>query len=407
MTVPYFRFPFASSGDTAAVPETVQPDGSVSYPQGYGPNYTANPATDPTALDIERTKMNMLFNAITSVLQSYQQKSFPNFITSADNGGTPYSYAAYAVVMYGGVAYQSLVSSNTDTPPSSKWSAIPLGLIGASSIRTKLTGNVSYYVATTGSDTTGNGSSLTPWATMQFAANYIQNNLDLNGYSVTVNVANGAYTAGVLISGGFVDSRRYTSISGASTGGVRFVGNTAAPGSCTVSVSSAGTSCFSAVDGATFSIAGFDCSSSGAAYDAVTASNGAKISIVGNMTYGSCVRSHISALGSGSIVEISSGYTIRGGSTNHLFLSLGASEVIVPNAIPVTLTSTPNFSNQYASVSDNACLFTGNNITFSGVATGSKFVAYHGGVIFTNGSGVSYFPGSIAGTVVDSASIYA
>jgi hypothetical protein len=65
--------------------------------------------------------------------------------------------------------------------------------------RELLTANRTYYVATTGNDTTGDGSSGNPWATIQHAYNIIVATLDTAGYTVTIQVADGIYTAGLSI----------------------------------------------------------------------------------------------------------------------------------------------------------------------------------------------------------------
>ena len=125
----YFDVPFAVDGDLTPVPDGVQPDGSVSYSQGYGPDYEQDPAIDPlTALEIERSKMNQLFNDITTAIQNQQQNTIAPFITTAMNNGSPYSYNKGALVFYGGIAYQSLQNANTDTPPTSKWQVFDISL---------------------------------------------------------------------------------------------------------------------------------------------------------------------------------------------------------------------------------------------------------------------------------------
>lgn len=122
----YFDTPFGVAGTRTAVPDGVQPDGSVSYSQGYGVDYTLDPTTNPDALNIEQDKFNQILYDITLAIQYNQQGLPAPFITSAMNGGSPFSYGAYATVIYSGVAYQSLVGSNTDTPPSAKWQQINL-----------------------------------------------------------------------------------------------------------------------------------------------------------------------------------------------------------------------------------------------------------------------------------------
>ena len=129
----YFITTFGQDGDRAAVPDTTQVDGSVSYDQGYGPDYELDPLSNPDAIDIERTKFNQLMFDVTTALQKWQQQSVADFITPTMNGGTPYSYPAYVLVMYdpgtGKQIYQSLIPGNTDLPTvQSSWAAVPLGL---------------------------------------------------------------------------------------------------------------------------------------------------------------------------------------------------------------------------------------------------------------------------------------
>lgn len=133
MTTPYMRYPFAYAGDLTAVPQTVQVDGSISYPQGYGPNYELDPTVNPSSLEIERKKMNNLFNDITTILQQYQQFSVPEFITSAMNGGTAFSYSKGVRVRFdpgtGTSVYVSLVDSNTTDPTNTTNWVIDNGIV--------------------------------------------------------------------------------------------------------------------------------------------------------------------------------------------------------------------------------------------------------------------------------------
>lgn len=117
----YFDVVFGEAGNLTTVPDDVQPDGSVSYEQGWGPYYQQDPAVDPsTALLIDRAETNQLFHDVTSAIQGYQQFGTPPFITTTMNGGTAYSYPKYARVSYddgGGLkTYQSLKAANTDLP---------------------------------------------------------------------------------------------------------------------------------------------------------------------------------------------------------------------------------------------------------------------------------------------------
>jgi hypothetical protein len=121
----FFRIPFANSGDKAAVPDATAPGGEVSYTQGYGFDYQ-RPSADPAAKNIERDKMNQLFFELTTALQELQAQGVPDFITSALNGGTAYSYSKHAIVRYLGVNYVSLENANTALPSdTTKWAPLP------------------------------------------------------------------------------------------------------------------------------------------------------------------------------------------------------------------------------------------------------------------------------------------
>ena len=121
----YFRFPFATTGDKTAVPDAVDSNGNVSYSQGYGFDYQRQ-KTDPAAKNIERDKMNQIFFDMTTAIAELQSQGVPDFITTALNGGTAYSYAQYAVVKYSGDLYISLVAANTALPSdATKWALLP------------------------------------------------------------------------------------------------------------------------------------------------------------------------------------------------------------------------------------------------------------------------------------------
>jgi hypothetical protein len=62
----------------------------------------------------------------------------------------------------------------------------------------KLTANRTYYVATTGNDTTGDGSSGNPWLTITKALDYVARNLFLAGYTVKIQLADGTYNGATV-----------------------------------------------------------------------------------------------------------------------------------------------------------------------------------------------------------------
>jgi hypothetical protein len=131
----YFVNPFAVAGNKTPVPDTIQGDGSVSYEQGFGPDYSRNKALDPLAKDVPRDQTNELYFDITQAVQQYQQLGTPDFITSVDNLGLPFPYAINARVRYnpgsGFKTYQSLANSNTALPTdTTKWLVVDVPSTG-------------------------------------------------------------------------------------------------------------------------------------------------------------------------------------------------------------------------------------------------------------------------------------
>jgi hypothetical protein len=122
----YFKYPFAIDGDKTDIPPDPQPAGEVNYQNGYTINYEQNLLTVPTALPIDRAQFNQLMYAITSNMQYYQQHALPQWISSTDNLGDPYSYDIYAQVRYnpgdpgndgpGTLNYINMIDGNTSTP---------------------------------------------------------------------------------------------------------------------------------------------------------------------------------------------------------------------------------------------------------------------------------------------------
>lgn len=137
----FFRFPFATAGDLAAIPDAADPSGNVSYTQGFTADYSRNPATDPLVKRVPRTKTNQVLNDITGALQQYQTHGVPDFISTADNGGAPYSYSKFARVLYTGKIYESLKDANTDLPTVvGSWRQLIIGaLAGVYSITAAVT----------------------------------------------------------------------------------------------------------------------------------------------------------------------------------------------------------------------------------------------------------------------------
>lgn len=389
MPYKYFLYPFAQSGDVAAVPNAAQPDGSVSYAQGFSADYEADPALDPDAKDIPRTATNQILLDITTAIQQYQQHGTPPFITTSDNGGTPYAYSKNDRVRYddggGFKVYQSLVNSNTDLPTvTTSWA-----VVDPSAARKVLTANTNFYVRTDGNNANTGlvNNAGGAWLTLQHAYDTITNTYDLRGFTATVNVADGSYGAGVTAT--------IPNLSGL----IKFSGNTTTPNNCLVSPTAA--DCFGAVNGAILYVKGFGMQTTTSGF-CFTAGRGGKIFMDGNCQFNAVAAGgiHCYAYGSGSYINLLSNYRINGGAVYHMLADYGAF-IETANAITVTILSNPAFSGSFVLVG-NAASLKESGVTFSGTATGIRYRADLNGVINTNSGGnANYFPGNAAGSAIN------
>lgn len=104
----------------------------------------------------------------------------------------------------------SLLTTQGDIPyrNGSAWARLPIGTAGQflmangaganpswANAKGKINADTTYYIATTGNDTTGDGSSGNPWATIAKAINYLQSYLIDGANTVKISVADGTYTA--------------------------------------------------------------------------------------------------------------------------------------------------------------------------------------------------------------------
>lgn len=105
-----FKTPFAAQGDKVAIPNEVQPDGSVSYTQGYGYDYERDQNTDPAAKDIEREKMNGIFHDITEAVGEMQTFGAAQWTVEAQ------PYPLRGLVYHKQKLWQSRIENNKEEP---------------------------------------------------------------------------------------------------------------------------------------------------------------------------------------------------------------------------------------------------------------------------------------------------
>lgn len=266
-----------------------------------------------------------------------------------------------------------------------------------SPVRTLLTSNLTLYVNNgTGSDTNAGTTPSLAFKTIQAAVNAIYHNYDFNGFTATISVANGAYATQTTLVGLPVGM----------SSAINIVGNTASPGSVTISVVNG--SCFVALQGAYLSVSGVQMGSSGSAASGfgfcLSASNGALIQF-GSINFGACSNAHMFASNGGSIFNLASlglNYTILGGSLTHMWSDSGAT--ISASAAVVTITNTPGFGTAFA-LAQRCSTMQAVGATYSGAATGSRYAVSTNATLTVGGS-TTFFPGNAVGTTA-SGGIYA
>jgi hypothetical protein len=261
-----------------------------------------------------------------------------------------------------------------------------------------LTAPQTYYVnGTTGQDTYDGTTALVggghgPFKTIQKACNQIPL-YNMNGYNVTINVADGTYA-------NFVVPPQNGS------GNVILNGNTSNPAACSVVGTNvtailvrSGNYCI--IDG--FKVSASGPSTPGDVIAGVWAQLGGTWAYLEHMEFGTCTGPHMFAQFAGTIANLNphSPWKITGNAT-YFARADGGGSTIGSNAFAgpdVTIPGAIYFSGAFieASYAGAAGLVFG-ALTGAANVTGFKFLVSLNGVIVSGGGGVNYYPGTGAGT---------
>jgi Protein of unknown function (DUF2793) len=247
-------------------------------------------------------------------------------------------------------------------------------------VREQLTAARTYFVATTGLDSNTGLAAGTPFLTLQKAIDTVAG-LDIGAFDVTVQLADGTYSTGVLVRGPFLGS-----------GVVTIKGNTASPQN--VILSRAAADAVTVRVGA-LRLEALTLQTSGASGSTIMAELGGLVVLGPGLRFGACINYHVLAL-TRAVVRIETGAAIAivGGGASHLAAAGGQ---IDASGNTWTLTGTPVFTNFVLATSGGLVgLF---NPVFSGAATGSRYFASINGMINTYTGNTALLPGSTAGAV--------
>lgn len=247
----------------------------------------------------------------------------------------------------------------------------------------ELSTNLNIYVnSITGSDSLGDGSILAPFATLQYAHDYVQQNYDLvYKYSVTY-LAVGNFTGGINESGSLRGQRSPAQQL------IRFTG------SSTVS----GTNTFSAVYGIGYMI---DCTSGGVTISAsgvgVEAASGSTICLNSGLTFATCAVSTFQTSWGGNLY-INNSISVYGNGAQLVFASGGV--IQFAPSITTTWIGSSTYSNcVYWAYGQGILGINGQTFNNTNLVHGCRYKAELLGLIATGTNNVNYLPGTAAGGV--------
>jgi hypothetical protein len=252
--------------------------------------------------------------------------------------------------------------------------------VGGAAINTSSAGSGTHYCATGNDANDGKSTGRTrAFLTIQKALTTI-GNIDSATYAITVQCADSHYT----------ESPVTTLVVGSGT--VTVLGNAGTPGNCIID------GAFSHGAAPTvYTLNGFKMQNVNVSTIlAVRASNAARLSIL-NLDFGTGFNRHIAPTNFGTVI-LAGAYTISAGANFHYRASQQGA-ILFDGSFTITLTGTPAFAIAFAYANEAGWIIIySTSVTYSGAATGTRYTANLNSLLYTNGGGANYFPGSIAGS---------
>lgn len=253
----------------------------------------------------------------------------------------------------------------------------------ATAHRELLTANRTYYVRTDGSDSNGGlvNTAGGAFATWNKAIDLIADDLDLQGFTVTIQGNNATHTDNALFN-------------------KSFHGNGPVVLDCaggTMSVTS--NDCISITAGVqNLTIQNVVLTTTTAGNGIIMSGNDADIYLGAGVTFGTIVDSGVAFANCvGNKFKFLSNYTISGSCNRHIRMFDAIACLVYADGRTVTLTGAPAWGTAFCQIAYGG-VFRANTWAFVNTATGKRYDAFLNGIIDTGGGGASYFPGDVAGT---------
>lgn len=265
-----------------------------------------------------------------------------------------------------------------------------LGVVAGTGIRERLTAARTYYVRGDGSDSNTGlvNSAGGAFATLNKAMQTIARTLDLAQYDVTIKLANT-----------HDQTATFTLLPYVTGGGIVIVeGDTVTPSNTKIATTSAdavvsfGSAPFVGTNIFRLRKLQIQCTTSGIGLNL----RGPVVVELDDVRWGACATGAQRA-SDGAVIRHTSNFTIAGNSP-YFHFAWGGGRIIC-DTLTVTLSGSPVFSTAFARAGDGGQIYaSGNTYSGSSGASSKRFVADRGGLIYTNGAALTYFPGDTAGT---------
>lgn len=306
------------------------------------------------------------------------------FAPSGDAGGAPDGSITNAKLA--NVSSQTIkgrTTAGSGSPEDLSASQVATILAAAGLVRELLGANRTYYVRSDGSDS-NNGladNAGGAFLTTQKAIDVVMNDVDLNGYDVTIQVRDATRSTSQSVSAPWVGK-----------GTVTVQGNSGTPANVLFNGSG---STFTVANGGTLTVKDMELRSS--SNHCLVANNGGQIKFQ-NIRFGATANGQHLRCANFGLIEATGNYSITGSAQRHVVSDGGAGIDVAGRT--VTLSGTPAFSQMFASVEQNSWIkiyF----MTFSGSATGKRYEANNLGIIHTGSGSGTYLPGNSAGSTAN------